>query len=702
MAAIQFRTNQYADSSVSTTKIADAAVTQPKHSKFLGHVARVDYSMMISDNVNTPPGSPDVGDTYIVGSSPTGAWTGKAGYVVEWDGALWLEHAVAITSGRRCRVAPSSKSPSGSFASKPNFIMEKTATGYDEFDPSGVVDGMQAIQEGISASFWDKDVYLWNNQASAWVSIAESISIDSDDNALQIVSGVLGHVEQMGHGVEPVDYYVYSDKDQGTADPAAATYANHMIIMNNTTSYTDGDVYYSDGTSWVQLTTSPLTTGARIATEPTVEAGCGLVSGSFQVNTTGTFGSASDWDITQARAGDILFCSDPAQNTGTTAYEKITAIWDGSAWNPIAKWEATGDGIAFSATADYYVKRQNGGGLNFDGSGNLIIDAQSSSGYPNEPTASDPLVTLTKVQSLLSGWNWKEPAQVLKMVSDASQGGSPPGMVSSGDAYVVNSWGVGYNDGDIVEAAPNLSWVVIVSNSGGEPPDGTRIIVGPNGAGSFAGHAGDIATYDAVGDSWSFYDPEDGDGILINGEGGLYENQQYVYDVSASPSYWVQVGAQVVYTAGNGIDVTGTVISADVASDGAIIATGGTGAQLEVQLESSDPTLQINGSNELGVKLGDGVGATSSGLAVDFVQYDDAVTSAEEAAGYWDITGSVGTLVVESAMVFREGQKLTRDPINNPPTVDGYWYWDSTNKRVVFKAAYIAEGDNMTIWALET
>lgn len=41
---------------------------------------------------NTPPGSPSDGDAYIIASSPTGAWSGKAKKVALWDGpsSAWV------------------------------------------------------------------------------------------------------------------------------------------------------------------------------------------------------------------------------------------------------------------------------------------------------------------------------------------------------------------------------------------------------------------------------------------------------------------------------------------------------------------------------------------------------------------------------------------------------------------------------------
>ncbi len=38
---------------------------------------------------NTPPSSPNVGDTYVVGTSPTGAWSGQANAITSWSSSAW-------------------------------------------------------------------------------------------------------------------------------------------------------------------------------------------------------------------------------------------------------------------------------------------------------------------------------------------------------------------------------------------------------------------------------------------------------------------------------------------------------------------------------------------------------------------------------------------------------------------------------------
>jgi len=44
---------------------------------------------VLDKDLNTPPASPSTGDRYIVGSSPTGDWSGRTNDVAEWNGSSW-------------------------------------------------------------------------------------------------------------------------------------------------------------------------------------------------------------------------------------------------------------------------------------------------------------------------------------------------------------------------------------------------------------------------------------------------------------------------------------------------------------------------------------------------------------------------------------------------------------------------------------
>lgn len=43
----------------------------------------------VIDTLNTPPGAPVLGDRYLIGTAPTGAWAANADYITEWNGSSW-------------------------------------------------------------------------------------------------------------------------------------------------------------------------------------------------------------------------------------------------------------------------------------------------------------------------------------------------------------------------------------------------------------------------------------------------------------------------------------------------------------------------------------------------------------------------------------------------------------------------------------
>lgn len=58
----------------------------------------------ITKGLNTPPGSPADGDTYIVGSAPTGAWQNKEAYIAVYRANLTAWQLYQPRNGWRCRV----------------------------------------------------------------------------------------------------------------------------------------------------------------------------------------------------------------------------------------------------------------------------------------------------------------------------------------------------------------------------------------------------------------------------------------------------------------------------------------------------------------------------------------------------------------------------------------------------------------------
>lgn len=177
-----------------------------------------------------------------------------------------------------------------------------------------------------------------------------------------------------------------------------------------------------------------------------------------------------------------------------------------------------------------------------DASGDVLVADNVASGAA--------AVNKNYVDSIVAGH--RAPVSVRYLKSDVAQAGAPPAGQAQGDAWVVNTWGGGYTNGDLVEltsTGPDV-WTVIVANSGGVVPTGTRAIVKAAGAaGSFVGQGTKIAQKTAIG--WSFTAPNDGDQAAVIGEGSIYENQMYVFD--AVPGDWVVMGSAVPHNSLSGL-----------------------------------------------------------------------------------------------------------------------------------------------------
>lgn len=223
-----------------------------------------------------------------------------------------------------------------------------------------------------------------------------------------------------------------------------------------------------------------------------------------------------------------------------------------------------------------------------------------------------------EINSKASGLTWQDAAVCLTMLSDASQGGSPPAGPSAGDAYVANNWGGGHTDGNIYEWSGS-AWVDL-----GAIAAGTRVVVASSGAaGAFSGQEENIGEYD--GATWAFSSPAEGWALLIVGDGGFYENNGYTYSAAA----WLQFTGAGQINAGVGIVKAGNTIDVNlgagigqlpsdevgvdlVANDGLKLTSQLTGGQLTVDYDGS--TVGIK-SNQLAI-LDAGITATQLNASV--------------------------------------------------------------------------------------
>lgn len=419
------------------------------------------------------------------------------------------------------------------------------------------------------------------------------------------------------------------------------------------------------------------------------------------------FMSADGYSEEQAATDDIKLGA-LVIGAGTVSAGNINLSTTGKIVNSAAA-TANGDALVYGQSAAALA------GLTMSGA--IAMGNNKITGLDDGSAAQDA-VTYSQLQNAVSGLFWKPPVQVLRIKSDAAQAGSPPTAGSAGEAWVVNNWGGGYSDGDIVEWDGD-SWEVIVANSGGEPPNGTRVLViETSAAGSFSGHEEDFAVYNASTNSWAFTDAADGDAVLVIGDGGYYADSGYTFNgtdwvqftgagqinagagldksgntlfvkfgdgITELPSDYVGIdldtnpGLQLVGTSPNkklsvkpdgasGISVGAAGVAVKLESNGAIVFDTVNGG-LELQLEATNPTLQIDGSNQLGVRYSatlSGLKTIASGLAVS----TDNTTIAINGSGQLYALGSDEAKRIENTLTAGEAVSKA-DPV----------YWGTANDK---------------------
>jgi hypothetical protein len=280
-----------------------------------------------------------------------------------------------------------------------------------------------------------------------------------------------------------------------------------------------------------------------------------------------------------------------------------------------------GDGITVDGTGVHADLKANAGAV--ISGGEIAIEGIDENSNITEFTSVDPGAKKSYVDYMFStNVTWREPTEVLKMESNVDQSGVTPTASETGEAWVVNNWSASYTDGDIVEW-DGAQWDVIVTNDGGEPPEGTRVTVNSGAAsGDFAGNETKIGTYSSS--AWSFTTPSDGWAQIIVGDGSVFEDSGFNFN----GTNWVLMFSGA-YSGGNGIDVSGNVISADAASDGGItndfegnsvlgiiahdgITVGASG----IAVAAADGSITINGTG-IAVTQGDAITLNGTGLTVD-------------------------------------------------------------------------------------
>lgn len=230
-----------------------------------------------------------------------------------------------------------------------------------------------------------------------------------------------------------------------------------------------------------------------------------------------------------------------------------------------------------------------------------VIEFASLPQAAGTPTAAADLVNKSYIDNLISGIKWKAPARAASTanVNLAAPGSIDGVSLATGDRILIKNQTIPSENGLYVFNGTSLS-------RSSDADAGTEIA--------------SMAIFVEEGTS--------------NADKGFVCTTDNPITVGSTAINFVQFSASNAYSAGQGIDISSNVISVALATvnpglefnsnqlrvlvdpAGAIVR-GASG--LAVQLEASNPTLRINGSNELGVKFatGSALKAEATGLAVD-------------------------------------------------------------------------------------
>ena len=134
-------------------------------------------------------------------------------------------------------------------------------------------------------------------------------------------------------------------------------------------------------------------------------------------------------------------------------------------------------------------------------------------------------------------------AAVLRIVDDSLVTAPALAAGDAGKAYEVAGTGgawSGFAIGDIVEW-DGTAWNLVVAQSGGNPPDGTRaVVVEASAAGSFAGEEEQVEA--CTGGTWAVVTaaPADGAKIDISSADSIYGGKRFVYEGTHPAGAWVE------------------------------------------------------------------------------------------------------------------------------------------------------------------
>jgi hypothetical protein len=239
----------------------------------------------------------------------------------------------------------------------------------------------------------------------------------------------------------------------------------------------------------------------------------------------------------------------------------------------VARWSATG---TLAQLGDMTVDQGSTGRLQFyDGTttrstahtDEAIVESGANDFTANQSMGGNKLTNLAngtadsdavnkgQLDAAVSGLSWQEPVAAKDYLGTRTIGEIDALSPSNGQTVVAGSAGTPAATGsatlaigDVAEyQGASLGWQIIVANSGGFVPADTRLLIADETVTLFAPLSdgvdeSDIATFDGTSNTPSSKTVSvDGWALLVNGEGSVNENTQWVHDTSPSVQ-WLQFG----------------------------------------------------------------------------------------------------------------------------------------------------------------
>lgn len=274
---------------------------------------------------------------------------------------------------------------------------------------------------------------------------------------------------------------------------------------------------------------------------------------------------------------------------GGATYSAGDIVLNSGVVSGLAAADANGEALSYNQAG----AKLNG--LNVDSGDLTLSNSATITGLPATPTGATEAVSKAYADNIANNIVFKGHVACRSMVDD-SLVTAPTGLGvgDAGKAYVVAGTGGAWSTfavGDIVEW-DGSAWQLLTQNSGGEPPDGTRvIIVSASAAGSFAGDEDKWAEYDATGNTWTATAPEAAETRSVQNPDGdsIYEFLAYTWDDENSE--WVLHNGAGQVNAGIGMSKDGNTLNVG-AGDG----IAGAADLISIDL-GTNPGLQLTGTS---------------------------------------------------------------------------------------------------------